>query len=182
VPPWRTISSETSPNTGLAVTPDQPSLPPHSSASISSEIGCGVRATRVDLWQQALDRGNPSLHSLADAALILNHQQRCALVDVAMTIQRQLIVIHQVTHLVHFAAQPHQDVCTDIGVARHSGQGALQKMVAGVAHFFGAANAVREGDHAIYIGEGSQLLFSKVVGQWHARCTPEQFTVEMMAM
>ena len=37
------MASATRPTSGLAVTPDQPSLPPHSSASVSPARGCALR-------------------------------------------------------------------------------------------------------------------------------------------
>ena len=53
VPPSRTKMSAAAPTAGFAVTPDQASEPPHSTPTMSLEIGTGSRRTVATSWSNS---------------------------------------------------------------------------------------------------------------------------------
>ena len=65
----------------------------------------------------------------------------------------QPLLAHQIRHLQHLAAQPHQQDAREIRVARITRQRAEQRVIAFVLARHAAARAMHDGHHAIDIGE-----------------------------
>ncbi len=132
------------PRPGLAVTPDQPSEPPHCSATTSSDAGTSSRVVLVGFGQNLLDCFDPGLDGLEESAVLLDRDdQRC-------------IVTHRrcfdhVGRLVDFASKREDDVATDVRVVHDTGQRALEDIEIARADVRPAAALVRQRNDSVDI-------------------------------
>lgn len=75
-----------------------------------------------------------------------------------------MIVLNQRADLVDLASQADEEIAADVRMSSDAGQRALQQHVVLAADARRAAEAVRDGDDPVHIGEVGQQLRREVVG------------------
>ena len=146
MPPRPTRRSEATPSAGLAVMPEKPSEPPHSSATLSSEAGIGSR-------EMALTSGRSAWICSTIVAMVLvvppvswmvRPWKRSAPDEPKCRLHPR--------DLHHLAAEADEDRGADVRVRGVAPEHALQVVEAGAVGGHAAAGAVGEGDDAVDVG------------------------------